>query len=150
MQRLLLITFVFLPLLAVYHSTNAQTSELRVVTEGLRKTALTSELELSGSLRPLRESRLSVSADAVVISLHVDVGSRVKKGDLLLELDNGIAKQAHQRALALLSAAETNTAEAVRLRDEALRLKQQRDIVPKVMPRPLRFAKNLSSYYFQT
>lgn len=128
MQRLFLISCVFLPLLAASPSLTAQTNELRVVTHSLRTTALVSELELSGSVRPLRESNLSVSADAVVTGLKVDVGSRVKRGDLLLELDSSIAKQEHQRALALLSAAETSAAEAARLRDEALRLKQQSHI----------------------
>lgn len=128
MQRLLLTTCLFLPLLATSHSVNAQPNELQVVTHRLETTALGSELELSGTLRALRDSTLSVSVNALVKRLHVDLGSRVKQGDLLLELDDSIAKQEHQRALAQLSAAETAATEAARLRDEALRLKQQSHI----------------------
>jgi RND family efflux transporter MFP subunit len=128
MQRLLLTTCLLLPLLALSYSAHAETSKLRVVTQSLRTTALISELELSGTLRPLRESSLSVSADALVKRLHVDAGSRVKRGDLLLELDSNIAKQEHQRARAQLSAAETTALEATRLRDEATKLKQQNHI----------------------
>lgn len=128
MQRLLLTTCLFLPFLAISHSINAQPDEVQVVTHRLQTTTLGSELELSGTVRALRDSRLSVAVNALVKRLHVDLGSRVKKGDLLLELDDNIAKQEHQRALAQLSAAETTATEAVRLRDEALRLKQQSHI----------------------
>lgn len=126
MQRLF--TCLFLPFFALSPSIHAETSDLRVVTHSLVSTAFTSELELSGTVRPLREAELSVAAEALVTHLHVDVGSRVKRGDLLLELDSSIAKQEHQRALAQLSAAETTATESARLRDEALRLKQQSHI----------------------
>lgn len=128
MRRLLLTTSLFLPLLAISHSIKAQPNELQVVTHRLQTTAMGSELELSGTLRALRDSNLSVAVNALVKQLHVDLGSHVKQGDLLLELDDNIAKQEHQRALAQLSAAETAATEAARLRDEALRLKQQSHI----------------------
>lgn len=128
MLRPLLITCLLLPILAVSHLLSAQPDAVQVVTHRLQTTALTSELELSGTVRALRDSTLSVAVNALVKRLHVDVGSRVKQGDLLLELDDSIAKQEHQRALAQLSAAETLATEAARLRDEALRLKQQSHI----------------------
>lgn len=128
MQRLLLTTCFLLPFLGISHSLNAQPDVTQVVTHRLQTTALSSELELSGTVRALRDSNLSVAVNALVKSLHVDLGSRVKKGDLLLELDDSIAKQEHQRALAQLSAAETTATESARLRDEALRLKQQSHI----------------------
>ncbi|HEX7762539.1 MAG TPA: efflux RND transporter periplasmic adaptor subunit, partial [Cellvibrio sp.] len=128
MRRLLLTTSLFLPLLAISHSINSQPNELQVVTHRLQTTAMGSELELSGTLRALRDSQLSVAVNALVRQLHVDLGSRVKQGDLLLELDDKIARQEHQRAVAQLSAAETTASEAARLRDEALRLKQQSHI----------------------
>ncbi|AQT60036.1 efflux RND transporter periplasmic adaptor subunit [Cellvibrio sp. PSBB023] len=128
MRRLLLTTSLFLPLLTISHSIKAQPNELQVVTHRLQTTAMGSELELSGTLRALRDSNLSVAVNALVKQLHVDLGSHVKQGDLLLELDDKIAKQEHQRALAQLSAAETAATEAARLRDEALRLKQQSHI----------------------
>lgn len=126
MQRPLLISCLLLSLTLA--APLAQAKELRVVTHILQVTSLRSELELSGTLRALRDSTLSVSVNALVKNLQVDVGSRVKKGDLLLELDSNIARQEHKRALAQLAAAETNAAEAVRLRDEALRLQQQSHI----------------------
>ena len=128
MQRLLVTTCLLLPFLAVSHSLNAQPDEVQVVTHRVQTTALSSELELSGTVRALRDSNLSVAVNALVKSLQVDIGSRVKKGDLLLVLDDSIVKQEHQRALAQLSAAETTATEATRLRDEALRLQKQSHI----------------------
>lgn len=125
MQRPL-ITCLCLLLLVTTPVTSA--NELRVVTHTLESSTLRSELELSGTLRALRHSTLSVSVNALVESIHVDVGSRVKRGDLLLELDSNIARQEHKRAQAQLIAAETSATEANRLRDEALRLKQQSHI----------------------
>lgn len=101
---------------------------LKVVTHSLANTALTNDLELSGTLHPLREAELSVAAEALVTVLHVDVGSRVKKGDLLLELDSSLAKQEHQRALAQLAAARAAADEAQRLLAEAERLRKQQHI----------------------
>ena len=115
MRRLLLTTSLFLPLLAISHSIKAQPNELQVVTHRLQTTAMGSELELSGTLRALRDSNLSVAVNALVKQLHVDLGSHVKQGDLLLELDDKIAKQEHQRALAQLSAAETAATDCTEL-----------------------------------
>ncbi len=128
MQRFLLTTCLLLPLLAAWPSVQAQSNEVQVVTHRLQSSALSSELELSGTVQALRDSRLSVAVHALVKDLQVDLGSRVKKGDLLLTLDDSIVKQEHQRALAQLAAAETSATEANRLRDEALRLREQSHI----------------------
>ena len=128
MQRLQVLTGLFLSSLVLSPLVNAQPSETRVVIHQLHNTALTTELELSGTLQPLRDAELSVAADALVTRLHADVGKRVKRGDLLLELDASVAKQEHARALALVSSAELSVKEAQRLVDQALRLKDQSHI----------------------
>ena len=128
MQHLQLVACLFFLSLGFSLSVVAQPSESRVVVHQLKETALTTELELSGTLHPLREADLSVAADALVTKLHADVGKRVKRGDLLLELDASVAQQEHARALALVSSAELSVKEAQRLLDQALRLKDQSHI----------------------
>lgn len=100
-------------------------AETRVVVHSLEETALTSELQLSGTLRALREAELSMAADALVTKLHVDVGSHVKQGDLLVELDSSLAAQEQARAQANEKAAETRLNETRRLLNEALQMKEK-------------------------
>lgn len=128
MQSLNLFTGLFFLALLFSSLVNAQPPEVRVVTHQLSSTAFTTELELSGTLHPLREADLSVAADALVTKLHADVGKRVKRGDLLLELDSTVAQQEHARAKALVSSAELSAKEAQRLLDQAMRLKDQSHI----------------------
>ena len=125
MQRLHLFTGLVLSSFLFSPLSGAQAPESRVVIHQLHTTALVTEMELSGTLRPLREAELSVAAEALVTTVHADVGKRVKRGELLLELDASLAKQEHLRALAEVSAAELRAQEAQRLVDEALQLKQQ-------------------------
>lgn len=122
LQLAYLFSFIFLPVM------NAQSFEIRVVTEKLQSIPLTTELTLSGTLRPLHETELSVAAEALVTALHVDVGSRVKRGDLLLELDADLARQQHLQAVAQVSAAKFTAIETQRLWDEGLRLKDKNHI----------------------
>lgn len=125
MQRLHCVIGLFLSSFFFSPMLSAQAPESRVVIHRLHTTALTTEMELSGTLRPLREAELSVAADALVTAMHADVGKRVKRGELLLELDANLAKQEHLRALAEVSAADLRAKEAQRLVEEALQLKQQ-------------------------
>ncbi|MBU2870161.1 efflux RND transporter periplasmic adaptor subunit [Colwellia sp. E2M01] len=122
--------FFYCSLFLLLHAftVNAQSSDVRVVTHKLTASSLTSDLVLSGTLKPLRKADLSIAVESLVTALHVDVGSNVKKGDLLLELDNELAKQQHIRALAQVDEAETLTKEAKRLWDEGLRLQKQSHI----------------------
>ncbi|MDU0353743.1 efflux RND transporter periplasmic adaptor subunit [Paraglaciecola aquimarina] len=107
---------------------NAKSTDVRVVTQALKSTALVTELVLSGTVRPLHSAELSVATEALVSALHVEVGSKVKQGDLLLELDAELAKQLHIGALAQVSAAEVTLKEAQRVLDEGLRLLQQKHV----------------------
>ncbi|MBU3004652.1 efflux RND transporter periplasmic adaptor subunit [Paraglaciecola arctica] len=107
---------------------HAQSPDIRVVTQKLKSTALTTELVLSGTINPLHQAELSVATEALVTKLHVDVGSQVKAGDLLLELDDVLAKQLHLGALAQVAAAQVTVKEAQRVLNEGLRLKQQKHV----------------------
>lgn len=106
----------------------AQKDASPVVVRTLQATALTSELELSGTVRSLRDAQLSVAADALVSELQAEAGDRVKRGDVLLKLDDSLAQQEYQRAQALVTAAQTTQAEAERLLNEALMMKKQSHI----------------------
>lgn len=101
---------------------------MRVVVQALEAASVTRELELSGTLRSLREAQLSVAADALVSKIHADVGSRVETGQLLLELDSSLMVRELQRAEAQTNAAQISVDEAQRLLAESLKLKRESHI----------------------
>ncbi len=64
--------------------------------------------EFSGEVRPRVESRLGFRVGGKIISRKVDVGTQVKRGQVLMQLDPQDLKLAQTQALASLRAAETN------------------------------------------
>lgn len=67
-------------------------------------------VRLTGSLRGAQESKLSPNASGRIVSIAVDVGSRVKKGDVLMKLDT--------RAAALTASEASSQVELARTRLE--------------------------------
>ncbi len=64
-------------------------------------------LEVNGSLDPDERSEVSAQTSGVVLTVKVDVGSRVKKGDVLVELDS---KEAGLRLQAANASTESQRA----------------------------------------
>lgn len=62
---------------------------------------------------------ISVSIGGLVRERVVDIGTQVSRGDLLLRLDDELARLAHDRAAAEVREAEKRLAEAQRLLDQA-------------------------------
>jgi RND family efflux transporter MFP subunit len=91
-------------------------------------TRLGERLALTGTLAAERASALSPRVDGLVAAVRVDVGDRVARGQSLLDLDAGIARQALSRATAEAGEAATALAEAERLAAEGQRLAAQRFI----------------------
>lgn len=76
-------------------------------------------LEASGSATAERRSSLSARTAGLVSAVKVDAGSRVKAGEVLLELDEALAKLALERAREAMKVTEGELAELRRLSDEA-------------------------------
>lgn len=118
-------TFAFTFLVFLCSFAFAQQPPTRVAVHTLEEKALTSELQLSGTLRSLREAQLSVAVPGLVQDIYVDVGHRVEKGDVLLALDRAIAEGEHARAKAQVQAAGITHAEAQRVVNEVKQLRKQ-------------------------
>jgi RND family efflux transporter MFP subunit len=91
-----------------------------------RLVAWNAEVELTGTLAALQRSELSAEVDGRVTALMVDEGAEVAAGDLLLTLDSRLAELDRDIAEARLDEAEARHRDAMRVRDELLRLKQGR------------------------
>ncbi|WP_101926369.1 MULTISPECIES: efflux RND transporter periplasmic adaptor subunit [Luteimonas] len=77
---------------------------------------------LTGTLTAERDARLSPRVDGLVARVHVDAGDRVTAGQVLVELDPAVGRQALARVRAQAAEAEAAAQEADRLFSEARRL----------------------------
>ncbi len=77
---------------------------------------------LTGTLTAERDARLSPRVDGLVARVHVDAGDRVTAGQVLVELDPAVGRQALARVRAQAAEADAAAQEAERLFTEAQRL----------------------------
>ncbi len=101
---------------------DAHVAAARVTVAPAEPAAFGERFTLSGTLTAERQTRLSPRADGLVAQVHVDAGDQVEAGQVLLELDAAIARQALLRAQAQTEEAEAALREAQRLVVEAQRL----------------------------
>jgi RND family efflux transporter MFP subunit len=92
----------------------------------VRQETLREQAVLTGSTVPWRRAELSVRVDGLVTDLLVDEGSRVVAGDPILALDARLAEHDVAAAEARLREAEARHKDAIRVKDELLRLKRGR------------------------
>ena len=72
-------------------------------------------LNLTGTVTAAQAARLSVATSGLVTSMHVDAGSKVQAGELLLELDPELAQLQLDSAKAQVEQAHTALKDARRL-----------------------------------
>ncbi len=80
------------------------------------------QFQLTGTLTADRAAALSPRVDGLVRDTRVDAGARVKAGQVLMQLDDAVARHALARARAQAAEAAATTAEAERLLAEGRRL----------------------------
>jgi RND family efflux transporter MFP subunit len=93
-----------------------------------KKTVISEELRLSGTLTAERSARLSPAVEGLVSRLRVDAGDRVAQGAPLLELDGALPQLAVQRSAGNTAEARARATEAQRLAVEAQRLVADRHL----------------------
>jgi RND family efflux transporter MFP subunit len=81
---------------------------------------------LSGTTMARRRAALSPKVDGLVTERFVDEGSLVERGDPILALDERLEAHAVAAAAARVQEAEASHDDAIRIRDELLRLKEGR------------------------
>ncbi len=78
----------------------------RVELGTIREIEMTRELRLTGSLEPLRDIEIGARARGRIVSIPIEEGQRVSKGDLIFEMDDRADKIAVARAQAELEKAQ--------------------------------------------
>ncbi len=104
-----------------------------VTVEIVQQRAIQRVLDLTGTVTAMRSARLSAATSGLVAGLRVDSGSRVKAGQLLLELDPELAQLQLDSALAQVEQADTGLKDAQRRLAEARTLVPQRSIAESVV-----------------
>lgn len=92
--------------------------ETPVTVISVQRGSLDEVVEASGSVTAERRASLSSRAAGLVSKVPVDAGSRVAKGDILLELDPALAQLALERSREALKEAQSGLVERKRLFDE--------------------------------
>ena len=101
----------------------------RYVTEPAHRGDLAVRVAANGTLQPTRSVGIGSELSGTVARVLVDVNDRVRKGQLLIELDSSRLRDQAERSRAALAAAEARLAQAELTRDEAARrLERQRGI----------------------
>lgn len=90
-------------------------------------------VQLTGSVTSARSARLSTATGGLVTTLHVDAGSPVAAGDVLLELDPALAQWQWQSSQAIADTARLAVADSRRRLKEARSLAPQRSIAESVV-----------------
>ena len=80
------------------------------------------QFQLTGTLTADRAAGLSPRVDGLVREVKVDAGDRVEAGQVLVQLDDAVARHTLARVRAEAAEAEATAAEAQRLLDEGRRL----------------------------
>ena len=85
-------------------------------------------LTLTGTVTSARAAALSPRVSGLVSKVRVDAGSVVEAGDVLIELDDALARLELERVKAAVDEGRIRLEEAERVRDEARRLVADRNI----------------------
>ena len=105
---------------AWYWQTNQQASAApRYTTEPVRRGNLTLTVTANGTLQPTRSIAIGSELSGTVSKVNVDVNDRVKKGQVLVELDTSKLKDQILRSRATLAAANAKVAQTVATVKEA-------------------------------
>ncbi|MFL5578151.1 MAG: efflux RND transporter periplasmic adaptor subunit [Gemmatimonadaceae bacterium] len=99
-----------------------------VQTAAVERRDIVVEAEATGTVEPVDTVAVKSKASGLVIRLPVEVGSTVKPGDLLVQIDTRDLRNQYEQARAVLTAANAQFAVAKAARDRADQLAAQRVI----------------------
>lgn len=123
-QSFLLLTLVVL----ITPAYAAADKGVPVTVAAIKSQPIYRQVQLTGTVISQRSAKLSAAVSGLVQALHVDAGSRVQAGDLLLELDQELALLQWQGAQARAEQASNALADAKRRLTEARELAPLRSI----------------------
>jgi RND family efflux transporter MFP subunit len=119
------ITLTLATICSPVHAAKPQT---KVVTHTVTTGPVLEQIRLSGTVNSLKVAQLSSEVSGLVESLHVDKGSTVKHGDVIMTLDSELESLSLNAADASMRSAEAELADARRRLEDGSRLARQKNI----------------------
>lgn len=113
-RRKSLSALVLLALLVTGLPVRGQSGGVPVAVAPVEREAIINQVRLSGTVVSPRTARLSATEAGRVEALTVDIGDRVSAGDVLVRLDQELARQAVAQADAAVAEAEADLTDAQR------------------------------------
>lgn len=129
-MRVLSINMAFLLLSVTSFIAAANTVDVEVVYAKQQSKSL--ELTLSGNVQALNDAQLATQESGIVQTIMVDAGDKVKKGQVLLSLDDSLAVIELTQAQAEASSARIKYQEDLRLHHEIVGL-AKKEVVAKTL-----------------
>ncbi|WP_407353804.1 efflux RND transporter periplasmic adaptor subunit [Luteimonas sp. R10] len=126
--RLLFPALLLLAACGAQEQAGEDAEAVRVAVAVAEEATFGERFSLTGTLTAERDAQLSPRVDGLVARVHVDAGDRVGAGQVLVELDPAVGRQALARVRAQVAEAEAAAREAGRLFAEARRLGEDRYI----------------------
>jgi len=106
---LLALAIIFILLLVVRYTRNGS---IKYQTREITKETITQYVEASGTIKPINTVEVGTQVSGTVAKIYVDYNSKVKKGDLLAELDPSLFQANVDQSRAKLNNAKATYAKA--------------------------------------
>lgn len=129
-MRILSINLLLVCLGIINSTTAAQTVDVEVIYAKPQAREL--QLTLSGNVKALNDAQLATQESGVVKAVYVDAGDTVKTGQVLLALDDSLAKIELTQAKAQLASANIKYQEDLRLYNEIVVL-AKKEVIAKTL-----------------
>ena len=91
-----------------YHDATRPAPPARYVTAKVEKRDIVEEIQSTGKVKPLTEVQVGAQVSGRIVKVHADFNSRVKKGDLLAEIDPSLFGAQVDQTRAQIDAARAN------------------------------------------
>ncbi len=118
----------------------SQEKSYKVEVEKVKKGDITSIVTASGKIKPIKEVKISAYVAAKIVDLPVEDGDRVKKGEILVQLDPARYSAAVKQAEAQMKLAE------VRLEQAELVYQRQKELFEKKLTSQEQFDSARAEY----
>ncbi|WGL17339.1 efflux RND transporter periplasmic adaptor subunit [Microbulbifer bruguierae] len=117
------------------YAADQSTATMPIVVEAVvaRKQPVIEEVPVTGTINTLRQAMLSAEVAGLIQSIHVDIGHRVQKGDLLLQLDPELSSISRDTALAEVIRVRETLNESRRRLNELQRLVPDKHVAETVV-----------------
>lgn len=125
MKKIVIPTLLVLIAATVYFLTRSRTPAVTYTTAPVERGSITATVAATGTLSAVTTVQVGTQVSGTIHALHVDYNSRVRKGEILAELDPSLFRAAVEQARGNLLVAEAQLAKARATQADAKRTQER-------------------------